>query len=148
MWCRCLLRLTLCIVDHIDEAGFSDFANVGQRSHAGRWPLRDIVARNCSIVRFCWHLCRLPTLHASAADREGEELRAGCTAHHWRECCEKHCVPLWAHLERTTTASFSLYEDGSRERQVRLGMQMAGATLSLTSPQGGQTRGMMVVLCV
>lgn len=44
------MRLALCIVDHVDQAGFSDFADIRQRSHSGRWPLGDIVAWDCSIV--------------------------------------------------------------------------------------------------
>jgi hypothetical protein len=42
--------LPLSIIDHVDQARFSDFADVGERAHACGRPLGDIVAWNCGVV--------------------------------------------------------------------------------------------------
>lgn len=147
MWRRYLLRLTLCIVDHIDEAGFSDFADIRQRSHPCRWPLGDIVAWDCTIVRFCWPRCRLPSLHASSVDGLGEEVRAGCTAHHWRGCCEKRCVPLRAHLDRQTLPALACVKMEVAEDDLKYGHGRRNTELNITSGQRHAAQGSMV-LCL
>ena len=61
-------------------------------------------------------------------------MRAGCTAHHWRGCCEKHCAHCGCILTEQTLPDLAHMKMEVAEGDFQYTMASATLTCSLTSP--------------